>query len=332
MTCDVLAVGAALVDILGRCDEDFLAQNGLTKSHMHLIDADRAAALEEQLGETDMVSGGSVANTCLGIASFGGSAAFLGCVKNDWMGEFFASDLGRAGVFYTQLASHSDAATGRCYCLITPDGERTMCTYLGASGDFGTKAVESAMVSGAKILFVEGYIWDTPDRAAAVDLLIKAQKAQGGQVALTLSDAWCADKYRDIFMGYCRDGVVDILFGNEAEITTLLQAADFDAALDQARSLAGTVVLTRGANGATMLRGAETVHVAAVPIEKLVDATGAGDQFAAGFLYGYVKGASLQQAGQLGAIAAAEVISHIGARPQQSLAELAEKAGLKIAS
>lgn len=337
VTCDVIGIGAALVDVLARCDDQFLIDQQLTKGHMHLLNSAQANALQTQFDTFDgveMVSGGSAANTCLGVASFGGSAAFMGCVSNDWLGEFFASDLGKANVTYTQLtASGADQlGTGHCHCLITPDGERTMCTFLGASGSFGADAVSADMVQNARLLFVEGYIWDTPSRAAAVDALITAMKQKGGQVALTLSDGWCADKYRDIFMKYCNAGQVDVIFANEEEIMTLTRTGTFEEATGLARHLAPLLALTRGARGAVVLKGDETVVIDPVPVDKLTDATGAGDAFAAGFLYGYLNGSTLQQAGSMGAHAASSVIQHIGARPQVELSTFADKVGFKKAA
>ena len=334
--CDVIGIGNALVDMLVRCDDAFLATHSLTKGHMHLIDHAQATALQaqvEKLSDVGMVSGGSVANSCLGYASFGGSAAYIGCVNDDWLGEFFAGDLGRAGVPFTQLAGTNPEAlgTGHCYCLITPDGERTMCTYLGTSSLFGVDAVTPAMISHARLLFIEGYLWGSPG-AAANDALVQAMKAQGGMVALTLSDGWVADAFRDTFLKYCSAGQVDVLFGNQQEIMTLTGCSAFDAAVEKARTLAPVVALTCGAEGALILKGSETVKIAAAPVDRVVDATGAGDLFAAGFLYGYLSGGSLAEAGQLGALAAAEIISHIGARPQVELKALADKMGFQKAA
>lgn len=325
---DIIGIGAALVDILATCDEAFLLRHNLTKGHMHLIDDDRAAALDGAVEGAKIVSGGSAANTCLGVASFGGSASFIGSVANDYLGEVFAGDMKSAGLSFNNIAGAAAASTGRCYCFITPDGERTMCTYLGASGAFAPGAVTPAMVTSAAMLYVEGYIWDTPERVGNVDAAITAMKAAQRKVAFTLSDAWCAAGYREIFMGYLNARKVDVLFANEAEILALTEQQDFDNAVAIARTLAPVVVVTRSEKGAVILNGEDTVTVGAEKIEKLVDATGAGDLFAAGFLYGYLRGATLAQAGQLGAMAAAEVISHIGARPQVNLADYASSLGI----
>ncbi len=330
---DIVGLGAALVDILMPIDEAFLNAHELTKSHMHLIDADRAGTLQDVIEDAELVSGGSIANTCLGFSSFGGRAAFMGSVGRDRLGEFFAEDMTREGVTFTNLASQRGTlTTGRCFSFISPDGERTMCTYLGASREFGPRAVRADMVTQARLLFVEGYIWDTEERVAAADAAIRAMKAAGGKVALAVSDGWCAEKYREIFLNYCREGLVDILFANEDEIQSLVNVDTFDAAIKQSVALAPICVHTRSDKGALILAGDQQVKVDVVPIEKLVDATGAGDLFAAGFLYGHLYGATLEQAGRLGAMAASEVISHIGARPKIKLASLCDKIGFKAAA
>ena len=341
---DIVGIGAALVDSLVPCSDDFLQAQGLEKGRMHLIDAGRAAALQaEHNGGAQRVSGGSAANTCLGVASFGGKAGFMGGVGNDALSRLFADDLAQAGMTFTNIAPpQADVATGQeaghvaehgtghgtgfCTCFITPDGERTMATYLGASGRFDPMADAEAQARATRLLYIEGYIWDTEARVAVADRAIRAAKAAGGEVALTVSDAWCAEAYRDRFLGYCRQGLVDILFANEAEIVALTQAQDFDSAIAAASELVPVGVFTRGAEGAVIQSHNGLTQVAAIPVAAVTDATGAGDLFAAGFIYGYLTGLGHAEAGSLGARAAAEAISHLGARPQIKLSTLKEAA------
>lgn len=328
---DVIAIGAALVDILTHADDALLAKNNLTKGHMHLVTALQAATIDSQVPEGTRISGGSAANTALGVASCGGKVAFLGRVQDDKFGQIFASDMKKQNVAFTSLPGATSTPSGCCYSLIAADGERTMCTYLGASGEFDESAITEAValeIAASRMLYLEGYIWDTPARAVAADKAIQIAKAAGREVGFTLSDGWVADKYRETFLLYMRAGQVDVLFANETEIKTLTQSATFEEAQEKARSLAKTVVLTRSEKGAVILQGATTAVVTVKPVDKVVDATGAGDQYAAGFLFGYLSGASLEQSGRLGALAAAEVISHIGARPQQPLRDFCAAVGL----
>lgn len=328
---DVIAIGAALVDILTHADDALLAKNELTKGHMHLVSALQAANIDAQVPEGTRISGGSAANTALGVASCGGRVAFLGRVQNDKFGTIFADDMKKQNVAFTNLTGTSSTPSGCCYSLIAADGERTMCTYLGASGEFDESAITEAVgieVAAARLLYLEGYIWDTPARAVAADRAIKIAKAAGREIGFTLSDGWVADKHRDIFMSYMNAGVVDVLFANEQEIITLTQSTTFEEAAEKAKKLAKTVVLTRSEKGALVIQGDATTTITVKPVDKVIDATGAGDQFAAGFLFGYLSGASAEQSGRLGALAAAEVISHIGARPQQSLRDFCTVVGL----
>lgn len=330
---EIIGLGAALVDMLANVPDELLRHNNLNKGHMHLIDAGAAAQILAQVPQAQKVSGGSAANTCLGVASFGGRAAFMGRVADDALGSFFAADLQAGGTTYFNLSfgptGAGNSSTGYCTSLVTEDGERTMCTYLGASGEYDASALSPAILSAitsAKLLYLEGYIWDTPARAAAADLAIKAARGAGRQVGFTLSDGWVADKYREIFMGYLNAKMVDVLFANEHEIVTLLQATSYEQAEQAAAALAPTVVITRSEKGAVVLQGPQKNTVAAAPVARVVDATGAGDLFAAGFLYGYLTGQPVTQAARLGALAAAEVISHMGARPLVKLSDLARQA------
>jgi sugar/nucleoside kinase (ribokinase family) len=323
---DIMGMGAALVDVLAEVDESFLEAHKLTKGHMHLIDAAQAQVLNAQMDQSRMVSGGSAGNTVVGYALFGGAqagkAAFAGCTANDALGRVFAKSITAAGVNYISLPSTGTAATGICYALITPDGERTMCTYLGASGEFDMTAITSSVVGAiesTRLLFLEGYIWDTPARAAAADHAITIAKERGRQVGFTLSDGWVVDKHHATFMRYLNAGAVDVLFANEAEAMALTKEDNFAGAVGQIRTLAKTVVLTRSEKGALVLQGNVTAEIPSVPVPRVVDATGAGDMFAAGFLYGYLNDMPLGTAGSLGARAASEVISHIGARPHADI-------------
>lgn len=328
---DVIGMGAALVDILTHADDGVLQHNNLTKGHMHLITALQAAALDAQVPEGQRISGGSAANTTLGVASCGGRAAFLGRVQQDKFGELFSRDMAAQGVAFTNLHGASATPSGCCYSLISDNGERTMCTYLGASGEFDESAVTETVgleIAASRLLYLEGYIWDTPARAKAADRALHIARAAKRQIGFTLSDGWVADKHRSVFMDYLQSGMVDVLFANEQEIITLTESPDFAAAEARARTLAATVVLTRSEKGAVIWQGETRTAVAATPVAKVVDATGAGDQFAAGFLHAYLQGAPAAAAGQLAAMAAAEVISHIGARPEKPLKDFCAKLGL----
>ncbi len=334
-TYDIVGIGSALVDILVQCSDDFLLTHGFDKGRMHLIDAERAAALQAEAtantNEAQLVSGGSAANTCLGVASFGADetmrAAFMGGVGADALGKIFADDLLQAGMTFTNIAEPDTIiASGFCTCFITPDGERTMATYLGASGSFNLDADVETQASTARMLYIEGYIWDTEARVAVADRAIRAAKAAGGKVALTISDAWCAEAYRSHFLRYCTEGLVDILFANESEIMALTQTQNFESAVAAASSLVPIGVFTRSERGAVIQEGGLLTKISPVSVARVVDATGAGDLFAAGFLYGHLSGLSHAEAGALGARAASAVISHIGARPQVTLATLKDAA------
>jgi sugar/nucleoside kinase (ribokinase family) len=327
---DVLGIGNAIFDVLAKTDEKFLADHGMTKGGMTLIDEARAAAIYRDMGPATQISGGSAANTIVGIASFGARAAYVGKVKQDEIGRLYAHDIRAAGVAFETKPSTTGPATGCSYILVTGDGERTMNTYLGAAQALFPSDIDPAEIAAAKIIYLEGYLWDPKD---AKDAFVKAATiahGAGRQVALTLSDAFCVDRYRDEFVDLMRKGTVDIVFANEAELHSLYQTSDFDTALKALRKDVKLGVVTRSEKGCMVTSSDGVVAVPASPIKELVDTTGAGDLFAAGFLFGLVRNAGHENAGRLGALAAAEVIQHIGARPQVSLKELAKKAGLPV--
>src|SRR4029077_16974720 len=327
---DVLGIGNAIVDVIAQTEEDFLVKHGMQKGAMTLIDEARAVKIYEAMGPTIESSGGSAANTIVGVASFGARAAFVGKVKDDTLGHVFGHDIRAARVAFETKAASDGPATACCYVLVTPDGERTMNTYLGAAQNLRPSDIDPEMIGRAAITYLEGYLWDPKD---AKDAFVKAAKIAheaGRQVALTLSDAFCVDRYRDEFLDLMRKGTVDLVFANEAELHSLYQTSDFDTALKQLRADTKLGVVTRSEKGCVVASKDGVIAVPAFPIEKMVDTTGAGDLFAAGFLFGLVRGAGHENAGRLGALAAAEVIQHIGARPQTSLKELAKASGLPV--
>lgn len=319
---DVLGIGNAIVDVLSRCDDAFLATNELGKGSMSLIDEAQAESLYKKMGQGVEISGGSAANTIAGIASFGGKGAFIGKVRDDQLGEIFAHDIRSIGVDFTTPAATSGPQTARCLVLVTPDGERTMNTFLGASQNLSATDIDENQVASAHTLYLEGYLWDPEQAKQAFLKGAKFAHNANREVALTLSDAFCVDRYRNEFRKLLVDDV-DILFANEAEITSLFQVSNFEDAMKLAAQECKLAVLTRSEKGCVILKGAERFDVPARKIDVVEDTTGAGDLFAAGFLYGYTQKKSLAECGHLGALAAHEVISHIGARPEVSLAELA---------
>jgi adenosine kinase len=324
---DVLALGNAIVDVLAPVDDFFLADQGLRKGAMQLVDETRALALYDAMGATTIVSGGSAANTVAGVASFGGRAGFVGKVRDDEAGRAFSHDIKAMGVHFATPPASEGPSTARCLVLVTPDGQRTMNTYLGACQNLTVSDLDAADIKASKVLYLEGYLWDQPHAKLAFVEAAAIAHGAGRQVALTLSDTFCVDRYRDDFLRLIREGVVDIVFANESELHALYQTADFDAALTALRAEKVLAAVTRSEKGAVVLRGGEIVSVPAAPIEKLVDTTGAGDLFAAGFLAGFTRGQPLDRCARLGALAAAEIIQHYGARPEVDLARLAEQSG-----
>ncbi len=327
-TYDVLGIGNAIVDILAKADDDFLVKHSMTKGAMALIDEERATAVYRAMGPATEISGGSAANTIAGLASFGARAAFIGKVRDDQLGGVFAHDIKAANVAFETPAAKSGAATARSFILVSPDGERTMNTFLGAAQDLSPADIDPAQIAAASIVYLEGYLWDPKD---AKDAFLKASKIAHDNkrsVALTLSDAFCVGRYRDEFLNLIKTKTIDLVFANEAELASLYQTEDFDKALAQLRNDATLAVVTRSEKGCVVAAGDKVTAVPAFPVKQVVDTTGAGDLFAAGFLFGAVRSMTHEQSGRLGALAAAEVIQHIGARPQTSLKALAQAEGL----
>ncbi len=325
---DVLGIGNAIVDIIARAEDDFLAGQNMPKGSMSLIDEPRAEAIYDAMGPAMEISGGSAANTIVGIASLGGAAAFIGKVKDDELGRAFAHDIRAAGVAFDTAPAADGPSTARCYVLVTPDGERTMNTYLGAAQDLHSNDIDEDAIAAARITYLEGYLWDPPHAKEAFLKAAKIAHNAKRRVALTLSDAFCVDRWRDEFLGLIRSGTVDILFANERELHSLYQTADFDTAVNALRQDAKLAVITRSEKGCLVVTREQTDAVHALPVDRVVDATGAGDLFAAGFLTGLARGSTNRDAARLGALAAAEVIQHMGARPEISLKTLAQENGL----
>ena len=327
---DVLGLGNAIVDVLARAEDDFLVKQGMHKGGMALIDEARAETIYDAMGPAVEISGGSAANTIVGVAGFGARAAFIGKVKDDQLGRAFAHDIRAAGVTFDTPPAADGPSTARCYVVVTPDGERTMNTYLGAAQDLHPSDVDADMVAGSAITYLEGYLWDPPHAKEAFRKAAKIAHDAKRQVALTLSDAFCVDRYRPEFLELIRSGTVDLLFANERELLSLYQTTDFDAAVKSLRGDAKLAVVTRSEKGCAVVSKAGVETVPAKKIARVVDATGAGDLFAAGFLFGLARGRDHKTAAQLGVLAATEVIQHIGARPEVSLKVLAQQNGLPV--
>ncbi|MDC7788441.1 adenosine kinase [Rhodoplanes sp. TEM] len=327
---DVLGIGNAIVDVIAHAEDDFLVAHGMRKGSMSLIDEDRAEAVYAAMGPAVEISGGSAANTIVGIAGFGARACFVGKVKNDGLGGVFTHDIRAARVAFDTPPAAAGPATARCFIMVTPDGERTMNTYLGAAQDLHPIDIDVDAVAGAAITYLEGYLWDPENAKNAFLKAAEIAHGAGRIVALTLSDAFCVDRWRDEFLHLMRSGTVDLVFANEAELHSLYQTADLDAALAQLRSDVKLAAVTRSEQGCLVVSREETAAVKAVPVQRVVDTTGAGDLFAAGFLVGLARGRSHEESARLGALAAAEVIQHLGARPGVSLAALAGESGLAV--
>jgi sugar/nucleoside kinase (ribokinase family) len=327
---EVLGLGNAIVDVISTAAEDFLIAQGLHKGAMTLINEEQAEALYKAMGPATVVSGGSAANTIIGTTSLGCSAAFIGKLKDDESGAAFAHDIRAAKVSYSTAFAMDGPATARCLVLVTPDGQRTMSTFLGASQNLTEADVDEDVVKQSAIVYLEGYLWDPPAAKAAFIKAAKIARAAGRKVALTLSDSFCVDRYRDEFLGLIRSGAVQIIFANESELHSLYQTADFDTAVALLRAENVLGIVTRSEKGSIVITNGESLAVPAFPVDRIVDTTGAGDLFAAGFLAALTKNKSLECCAQLGALAAAEIIQHIGARPLVSLRELAEQNGIAI--
>ena len=327
---EVLGIGNAIVDVIARTEEDFLAVHDLAKGSMMLIDEGRAEALYAAMGPAQIISGGCAANTVSGVASFGGRAAFIGKVRNDTLGDLFAQNIRAFGVGFATPAATAGPATARSFIMVTPDGERTMNTYLGACQGLGPQDIDEKAVADSAFIYLEGYLWDPPLAKEAFRQAARIAHAAGRQVALTLSDSFCVDRYRDEFMELLRSRMVDVLFANEHELKSLFATGDFDDAVSSLRETGALGVVTRGAQGAMVVTREETTAVPAFPVERVVDTTGAGDLFAGGFLFGLARDFSGADCLKLGALAAAEVISHLGARPEVKLKQLAQQEGFAV--
>ena len=328
---EVLGLGNSLVDILAYAKDDFLSAQGMRKGAMTLIDEARAETLYAAREQPVIESGGSAANTIVGVGSFGLRSAYIGKVKDDALGRAFVEDIHSMGVAFATTQAVDGPATGRCFVYVTPDGERTMNTYLGASQLLSPDDVDDELVRFSPITYLEGYMWDRPAAKQAFQKAARIAHEGGNRVALTLSDSFCVDRFRDEFLGLMRGGLVDTVFANTEEVLSLYQTGTFEDALEALRAEGVLGVVTRSEKGCVVVEGAETTEVPAFPIERLVDTTGAGDMFAAGFLAGLARGASRYACGRLGAMAAAEVIQHIGPRPQISLKERARLNDLAVA-
>lgn len=318
---DVVAVGNAMVDVLTYEDDAFVARTGVERGATTLVDAGRSEEIYAEMGPATEISGGSAGNTAAGLASFGGRAAYIGRVADDAFGKVFAHDLRSLGVHFDSPVATDGPPTGRCLVIVTPDAQRTMCTYLGAGAELDVQYVDEAVIEAAAVTYLEGYVWDPPPAKAAVRRAAEIAHRADRRVALTLSDPFCVDRHRAEFLELVEFDV-DILFANEHEITSLYEVETFDEALHHVRGHCEIAALTRGALGSIIVAG-DDVHVIDPHPTNVVDTTGAGDLYAAGFLYGLTHGKDLATCGKLGSLAAAEVISHLGARPAQPLAELA---------
>ncbi len=318
---DVTAVGNALVDVIARAEDAFLASQNIIKASYDMIDENQAHALYGIMGPGQEVSGGSAANTVACIASLGGTSGFIGRVRNDQLGDVFAHDIRAQGVEFTTEAATAGPSTGRCMVLVSPDGERSMRTYLGIAPEITAADIDGTLIARSQVFYIEGYLWNAPETKQSLVMGIQVAHRTGNRAALTLSDTFCVNMYRDEFNELI-DNHIDILFANEHEIMALTQASSFDAAVAAMRGRCEIMALTRSEKGAVILAGDDSFSAAAEPVEKVIDATGAGDAYAAGFLAGLTQGRALDICGRMGAIAAAEVISHIGARPLVELAGL----------
>ena len=328
MQFDVLTIGNAIVDIIAKADDDFLVREAIHKGAMNLIDAERAEHLYAAMGPATEASGGSAGNTAAGLASFGGRAAYFGKVADDQLGRIFTHDIRAIGAhFDVPPLGEGGPPTARSMIFVTPDGERSMNTYLGACVELGPEDVDEAVVAGAQVTYFEGYLWDPPRAKDAIRECARIAHENGRQVAMTLSDTFCVDRWRPEFLDLMRSGTVDIVFANEAEAKALYETSDLDTAMAALAEDCRLAAVTRSELGSIVLTADSRVAVDAVAVDEVVDTTGAGDLYAAGFLYGLTQGREPADCARLGSLAAAEAIGHIGPRPQVSLKGLAEQAG-----
>jgi fructokinase len=320
-TFDVVGIGNAIVDVLVQADDDLLDNFELTKGTMALVDEHQAETLYASVGPGLETSGGSAANTLAGVAQLGGRAGFIGRVRNDQLGGIFSHDIRSVGARFDTPAATTGPSTARCLILVTPDAQRTMCTYLGASVGLDPADLDLDLVAQAKVLYLEGYLWGSDEAKAAFIAAAEVARAHGGEVALSLSDAFCVERHRDSFQELV-DGHVDILFANEMEITALYKSNSFEEAADQVRGRCKVAALTRSELGSLILNGEGSHVIEPFQLGPLVDTTGAGDLYAAGFLHGYTQGQDLDACGRLGSLCAGQVVTQLGPRPQGSLKDL----------
>lgn len=319
---DVIGIGNALVDVLTHGTDEFLTNRGLVKGTMALIEEDEATSLYESMGAGVEISGGSAANTIVGIAALGGRTQYLGKVRDDDLGKVFGHDLRATGVTYEVAPATNGPATGRCLIIVTPDAQRTMNTYLGASPFFDEADIDEEAVRSAAVLYMEGYLFDRPAAQQAFRRAAEIARSAGRKVSITLSDPFCVERHRSSFLELL-ESYVDLVFANESEACSLYETDDLEVAVERLAATGATAVVTRSEHGSLVVRGDERIVVAADPVDEVVDTTGAGDLYAAGYLFGYSRGYDPQRCARLGSLAAAEVISHIGARPKADLADLA---------
>jgi len=324
---DVTAIGNAIVDVIAQCDDAFLTAEGLTKNSMQLVTQDYSGALYGRMGQALETSGGSAGNTVAGVASFGGRAAYIGKVADDQLGDIFAHDIQAIGVHFDTPALAGGPASGRSLINVTPDGARTMCTFLGAANELTADDIDPALIEGAAVVYLEGYLFDLEQARAAFAKAAGLAHANSRTIAFTLSDSFVVERHRAALRGFIQ-AQVDLVFANEAELLALYETDDFDAATAALSKDTNLAAVTRGAAGSVVVAGDRRVKIEAAPVQKVVDTTGAGDQYAAGFLFGLAQGKSFEVCGQLGSLAAAEVIAHYGPRPQESLKALAAANGL----
>ncbi len=322
---NVVGIGNAIVDVIASAHDDFLTKHGMVKGTMQLIDEAKAELLYAEMGSTVVTSGGSAANTVAGIASFGGATGFIGRVRDDALGAEFRHDITAVGARFTTPPATQGPATARCLIVVTPDAQRTMNTYLGACADLGPGDIDADLIRSARVTYLEGYLYDREPAKEAFHRAAALAHEAGGKVALSLSDSFCVNRHRDAFLALVEHHV-DILFANEAEITALFESDDLDASIARLRTMTAVAAVTRDVRGSVIVTPERVIEVAAAPAAQVVDTTGAGDLYAAGFLFGLTNGEPLETCGRLGSLAAAAIISHVGARPQTSLRELLAQA------
>ncbi len=321
---DVIAIGNAIVDVMSPCTDELIEEFGMARGAMTLVDAAQAADLYDAMGPAREISGGSAANTLAGLSALGAQCAFIGQVADDQLGAVFAHDIRAVGIDFDTPPRPGEPSTARCLIFVTPDGQRTMHTFLGASQYLPASALDEEAIGGASILYLEGYLWDPEEPRAAMRRAIETARAAGRKVALTLSDVFVIARHGDDFLALIAEGMIDILFANEAELAAITDCRDFEEGIAKLAPQVPLLVVTRSEKGAVALSGGERADVAAEPVDEVVDTTGAGDLFAAGFLFGHARGRDLETSLRMGAIAAAEVISHYGARPEADLKALIE--------